>query len=395
MIASVGSDVSKGVGHRNYRHLKEVRTLSHSKGGHSNVTLCVDQHKNPFVVKRTPQCNIMSSSAAFYGFSENSTTEVQLHEIVSGHSNICTLLEHYIEPGTGDRVAILEFHSLELADLIEKYSAEGQFLSESFIRQLFAQICHGIGHIHSHEIAHCDLKAENIMLASSNATLTARTTTPAADDLGSVIVKTSHETAPRTKKGFTSMLTPATPTTPISTQTILSPTTPPTITTSDLIPQIIDFGLATKFLKQGNIKPRLGTNSPPEIQNVMASSSRWYQETVDGVAIDMWGLGCIFFRLWFGAALKLEDNIIVITAKQFNIDWQAYMTHKYRRKLPDPAMEVLGRLLEIDPTKRPKNMSELLGMQFFKGSNNVVENESAISPRKKRSRRSIESPGQN
>lgn len=49
------------------------------------------------------------------------------------------------------------------------YAQEQQPLSESEVRGIFKEIIHAVSHIHSHKIAHRDLKLENIKFTSDNA----------------------------------------------------------------------------------------------------------------------------------------------------------------------------------------------------------------------------------
>ena len=75
------------------------------------------------------------------------------------HPNILSIHDHYIiEDNFG--VIVMEKMDVDLMDyLLAKHSLP---INES--RFIFQQICKAISHLHSHSVAHCDIKPENILL---------------------------------------------------------------------------------------------------------------------------------------------------------------------------------------------------------------------------------------
>ena len=79
------------------------------------------------------------------------------------HPNILSIHDHYIVDDNYG-VIITEKMDVDLMDyLLGKHSLP---INES--RFIFQQICNAISHLHSHSVAHCDIKPENILLRIEN-----------------------------------------------------------------------------------------------------------------------------------------------------------------------------------------------------------------------------------
>ena len=97
-------------------------------------------------------------------FSNNSIKEAFQRELnvfinLPVHSNILRLCDHY-EIGEEIGVFVTERMDIDLLDFL----LSRKRLTMSECRFIFHQICSAISHLHSHKIAHCDIKPENILL---------------------------------------------------------------------------------------------------------------------------------------------------------------------------------------------------------------------------------------
>ena len=86
--------------------------------------------------------------------------EVNSLKIVRGY-NIVKMLDHFIYKTMG--VVVLELLAMDLLDC-----TENQKLSTDNIKTIFLQICHAVKYIHSYNIAHLDIKPENIFMNDIN-----------------------------------------------------------------------------------------------------------------------------------------------------------------------------------------------------------------------------------
>ncbi|KAL3856453.1 hypothetical protein ACJMK2_011210, partial [Sinanodonta woodiana] len=90
--------------------------------------------------------------------------EIQNHTPLPPHKNVVRVYENFT---TGNRVyVIMEYCERgDLLDLINQKIGENQRgIGEDLARKIFRQMCEGIKHVHSNEIAHRDLKCENILI---------------------------------------------------------------------------------------------------------------------------------------------------------------------------------------------------------------------------------------
>ena len=73
------------------------------------------------------------------------------------HNNIVALVDHFTFKSVG--VLVLERMSMDLLDYIEKRE-----LCIDDIKEIFRQICHAIKYLHDNNMAHLDIKPENIFM---------------------------------------------------------------------------------------------------------------------------------------------------------------------------------------------------------------------------------------
>mmetsp|Transcript_41580 Transcript_41580/g.47988 ORF Transcript_41580/g.47988 Transcript_41580/m.47988 type:complete len:124 (+) Transcript_41580:137-508(+) len=94
--------------------------------------------------------------------------EFEINEMVAGHPNIIQPIGYNTEGVilNNDRFEPIMYNVLEVAENgeISRFIRETGPLEEEIGRFYAAQICHAVNFMHQKEIAHLDIKLENILL---------------------------------------------------------------------------------------------------------------------------------------------------------------------------------------------------------------------------------------
>ena len=104
-------------------------------------------------------------------FSNTFAREARVLRELGAHRNIVKLVEYICKPSIDKVYLVMEY--LEGGPCLGKWNpgaAEfvGGPLSEANARCVFSDVMAGLSHMHSHAIAHCDIKPENILCTTSS-----------------------------------------------------------------------------------------------------------------------------------------------------------------------------------------------------------------------------------
>jgi serine/threonine protein kinase len=125
-------------------------------GAFSNVYRCTGSSDTSFVaLKVIPQTNIQSDSDRVH-----LQTELDAMTFLH-HPNIVSLRDFFLD--SDNYYLVLDY--CDGGDLAE-YTVEQQQLREPLVATIFQQIVSAISHCHSREIAHRDLKLQNILITT-------------------------------------------------------------------------------------------------------------------------------------------------------------------------------------------------------------------------------------
>ena len=157
------------------------------------------------------------------------------------HPNILPLLHHYVIDGEFG-VMVMEKMDIDLMDFILKETPSSSsppgLLSMKELQWIYNEVCKGVRYLHGNNIAHCDIKPENVLLKLENG---------------------------KVKKVV-----------------------------------LCDFGFALDWKKEKTPSPNFGTKEylPPEVTSTSSSSSISYEMNMEKV--DLWCLAVVLFVLITG-----------------------------------------------------------------------------------------------
>lgn len=121
-----------------------------------------------------------------------------------------------------------------------------------------------------------------------------------------------------------------------------------------------DFGLATKLEFEGEKKKTIcGTPNyiAPEILEGKQGHS---------FEVDIWSLGVIIYTLIIGKP-PFETPDVKTTYKKIRMNSYSFPDHV---PISDPARNLITRILNLDPTKRP-SLDEIMSHSFLNTSNGI------------------------
>ena len=110
--------------------------------------------KKPIVVKLMD----ISTEEGMLAFSNEYTTQ----STMAKSKHICGMIDGFQIPSEGIGMIIMKQYQSDLF----AYCFSKQKISPNKIKQIFRQVCSGVSNLHSNNIAHLDIKPENILLDS-------------------------------------------------------------------------------------------------------------------------------------------------------------------------------------------------------------------------------------
>jgi serine/threonine-protein kinase SRPK3 len=95
----------------------------------------------------------------FQKYTEDSQNELKINKLLKSNDYIVKLLDNFVE--NNSNCLIYELMGITLLDLLDYYEDK---IPLTILKKILIQIFKGIDELHSQNIIHCDLKAENIMI---------------------------------------------------------------------------------------------------------------------------------------------------------------------------------------------------------------------------------------
>ncbi|CAI5441814.1 unnamed protein product [Caenorhabditis angaria] len=94
--------------------------------------------------------------------------EVELHWLTCGHENVVTILDIYENTFDNVKCLLMVVEFLEGGDLLSQFESQGsQPLSEKKVGEIIRQIGNAVMYLHDMNIAHRDIKLENILCSKT------------------------------------------------------------------------------------------------------------------------------------------------------------------------------------------------------------------------------------
>ena len=201
-----------------------------------------------------------SSTFDIYKFNHSKKEEHYL-EILSNHENICSLHDLFYEKNEDD--GFVKYMVTECGVNTLGHLASNVYINEDNLKHFVRQMLMSIMHCHNNNICHRDIKLENFIYTNSYN---------------------------------------------------LSPESPLFLNTMNI--KLIDFGLATNFHKDYNLKGRVGTVSyvAPEILTYHSYTSK----------IDAWSLGVSIYKLIIKNPVIKHTKIESFKPAYNNKNWNNY-----------------------------------------------------------------------
>uniref|UniRef100_A0A7S4S2A6 Protein kinase domain-containing protein n=1 Tax=Alexandrium monilatum TaxID=311494 RepID=A0A7S4S2A6_9DINO len=145
-------------------------------GGQGTVYLCHRQSAPDvkYAVKTIPIWRLLMDPSSEEKIREI-RKEVDVLLRIQGHPNVCECIGCYdaFRPGTSEaQYIMIVMEKIEGGELAS-YIKDGQkYLQEPVAKSVFRQACEGLKYIHSKQVVHRDLKAENILVCGTELTAT-------------------------------------------------------------------------------------------------------------------------------------------------------------------------------------------------------------------------------